>query len=269
MTAFVHHFSFEFRIGIRNRQLLFLMYMFPLAFYLFMGFLFAELDPLFSERLVPAMIILAILAGTLLGLPEVLVKAREDGIYRSYKINGVPSTSILVIPALTTMLHTAVVTLIIIVTAPLLFDAHLPNNWVNFAAVFVAAAFASAGLGVLIGVVSPNSRSTVLLTQLVFLPSMLLAGLMIPLSQLPETFQSISRLLPATHGMNAFNGLAMGVTADIEPWSSVVMLLVGGLFSFALASYLFSWDSQNSTRRGHPLLAILALVPYFAGILLI
>lgn len=269
MTALAHHFSFQFRIGIRNRQTLFLMYMFPLVFYLFMGFLFAEIDPLFGERLIPAMVIFAILAATLLGMPDSLVKAREDGIYRSYKINGVPSTSILVIPALTTMLHTAVVSLIIIVTAPLLFDAVLPNDWVNFAAVFVAVAFASAGLGVLIGVIAPNSRSTVLLSQLVFLPSMLLAGLTIPLSQLPEAFLSVSRLLPAMHGMNAFDGLAMGVATDLEPWSSVVVLLAGALFSFALASYLFSWDSQNSTRRGHPLLAILAMVPYFAGILLI
>jgi ABC-2 type transport system permease protein len=233
-----------------------------------MGFLFAELDPSFGERLIPALVIFAILAATLLGMPDSLVKAREDGIYRSYKINGVPSTSILAIPALTTMLHTAVVSLIITVTAPLLFDAHMPNDWINFAAVFVAVAFASAGLGLLIGVVAPNSRSTVLLSQLVFLPSMLLAGLTIPLSQLPEAFLSISRLLPSTHGMNAFNELAMGNAADFEPWGSVAVLIVGGLLSFALASYLFSWDSQNSTRRGHPALAILALVPYLAAILL-
>jgi ABC-2 type transport system permease protein len=144
----------------------------------------------------------------------------------------------------------------------------MPNDWINFAAVFVAVAFASAGLGLLIGVVAPNSRSTVLLSQLVFLPSMLLAGLTIPLSQLPEAFLSISRLLPSTHGMNAFNELAMGNAADFEPWGSVAVLIVGGLLSFALASYLFSWDSQNSTRRGHPALAILALVPYLAAILL-
>ncbi len=269
MTAFAHHLSFELRIGIRNRQLLFLMYLFPMVFYLFMGFLMVEINPFFGEILVPAMIIFALLAATLLGLPETLVRAREMGIYRSYKINGVPSTSILAVPALTTMLHTAVVSLIIVVTAPLLFDSGLPNNWVNFTVVFVAMAFASSGLGVLIGVASPNSRATMFISQLVFIPSMLLSGLMLPLSQLPEAFLPIAKMLPATHGMNAFSGLAMGMTADFEPWASVVVLLVGGLFSFALASYLFSWDSQNSTRRGHPLLAILALVPYFAGILLI
>jgi len=41
-----------------------------------------------------------------------------------------------------------------------------------------------------------------------------------------------------------------------------------GIFSVFLATYLFSWDSQNSTRRGHPVLALLVLVPLIAGILL-
>ncbi len=107
------------------------------------------------------------------------------------------------------------------------------------------------------------------LSQLIFIPSMLLAGLMLPLSQLPEVFLAISKALPATHGMIALNGLAMGAAVDIDPWGSVIVLLVGGLVSFGLASFLFSWDSQNTTRRGHPLLALMALVPYIAAIFLI
>jgi hypothetical protein len=31
---------------------------------------------------------------------------------------------------------------------------------------------------------------------------------------------------------------------------------------------LFSWDSQNQTRRASPLLALLAIVPFIAGIIL-
>jgi hypothetical protein len=35
-----------------------------------------------------------------------------------------------------------------------------------------------------------------------------------------------------------------------------------------LAIYLFSWDSRNTTRRGHPVLALLFLLPYVIGMLL-
>lgn len=268
MNAFIHHFSFEFRTGIRNKTLLLMNYLFPLGFYLMMGFVMAEINPPFREVIIPAMVVFGVLAATLLGIPDPLVNARENGVFRSYKINGIPSTSILLIPALTTMLHLVIVTVIITLTALLLFQAPLPVNWLNFILVFLALAAACAGLSVLIGVVSPSSRMTVLWSQLIFVPSMLLGGLMLPYSLLPEIAGKFAQLLPATQAMNAFNGLAMGKAADFAPWGSVVALLACGLLAFGLAVYLFSWDSRNTARRGHPLLALLALLPFLVGIFL-
>jgi ABC-2 type transport system permease protein len=269
MSAFVHHFSFEFRTGIRNKTLLLMNYLFPLGFYLMIGFVMPTINPLFLESMIPAMVVFAILAATLLGIPDPLVNARETGIFRSYKINGVPASSILMIPILTTVLHLVLVTVLVTATAPLLFDAPLPENWLNYVMVFVAMAIACAGLGVLIGVISSSTRMTVLWSQLVFIPSMLLGGLMIPYNMLPEAVGKISQLLPATQAMNAFSGLAMGKVADFAPWGSVILMLVGGLLAFALAILLFSWDSHNTAKHRHPLLGVLALVPYAAGIVLL
>lgn len=68
--------------------------------------------------------------------------------------------------------------------------------------------FACTGIGVLTGVISTNSRVVLLWSQLIFLPSMLIGGLMIPHSVLPDTLAKITFLLPATHAMEAFKGLA-------------------------------------------------------------
>ncbi len=267
MSAFTTHFSFEFKTGIRNKNLLLMNYLFPLGFYLMMGFIMPEINPFFREVMIPAMVTFAILAATLLGLPDPLVNARETGIFRSYKINGVPASSILLIPGLTTGLHLAIVTLIITFTAPMLFDAAMPANGLYFFIITAALALACSGLGILIGVVSPSTRMTVLFSQIIFVPSMLLGGLMMPFSMLPEAAQAIAKLLPATHAMNAFNAVAMGATADFNPWISIVTLAVSGLIAFVMALYLFSWDSKNSSRRRHPALALLTLIPYVVSIL--
>lgn len=266
MNAFVNHFSFEFRSGIRNKQLLLMNYLFPLGFYLMMGFIMPAINPPFLQNLIPAMVVFGILAATMLGLPDPLVNARENGVFRNYKINGIPSTSILAIPAMTTMLHLVLVAAIITLTAPLLFKAPLPQNWFAFILIFAAMAFACAGLGVLIGVVSSNSRMAVLWSQVIFVPSMLLGGLMIPNNLLPDVAGKFAQLLPATQAMNAFNGLAMGNAADFSPWGSVAVLFSSGILAFALSSYLFSWDNRNSTRRGNPALAFLVLLPALIGI---
>ena len=269
MTAFLNHFAFEFRTGIRNKQLLLMNYLFPLGFFLMMGFVMAGVNPLFLESMTPAMAVFAVLAATLLGIPEPLVNARESGILRSYKINGIPSISILTIPALTTMLHLVIVTAIITAVGPLLFDAPAPVNWLNYVLVFAALAFAMSGISILIGVVSPSSRMTILYSQLLFIPSILLSGMMFPYNMLPNIARKIAQILPATQAMNAFNGLAMGGVADFSPWGSVIALLASGLMAFGLAVYLFSWDSRNTARRGHPLLALLVLLPYAIGLLFV
>ena len=104
---------------------------------------------------------------------------------------------------------------------------------------------------------------------MIFLPSMLLGGMMIPWAQLPPLAGKVALLLPATHAMNAFKGLAMGGTADFDPWLSIATLATSGALGFALAVYLFSWDRHSMKRRGPPILALLALIPYAASIVLL
>jgi ABC-2 type transport system permease protein len=205
------------------------------------------------------------MGGALLGMPSSLVTARDAGIFRTYKINGVPALSILLVPVLTSMLHSLLVTVVIALTAPVLFDGAAPANWPGFLLVFLASAFAFAGIGTLIGVVSSDARLTVLYSQLVFLPSMILGGLMLPASLLPPGLARLSLLLPTTYAMDAFSGLAMEAGGS-QPWLSLVILAAGGLLALGMSVLLFSWDSKNATRRAHPALAVVAWVPYLAGL---
>ena len=267
MNAFASHFSFEFRTGIRDKTLLLMNYLFPIGIYILLGLLMAELNPFFIETMIPAFIIIAIMSGTVLSLPNPLVAAREAGIFRSYKINGIPAVSILTIPAITTIAHMVVVAVVITATAPLFFNAPTPVGWPGFILFFLLTAFAHAGLGMLISVISSSSRSVVLWSQLIFLPSMMIGGLMIPYDMLPGALGKIALLLPATYAMNVFQGFAQNQVTAIAPLWSIIILLAGGILSFSLANYLFCWDSRNKARRGHPALALLALLPYILGVI--
>ncbi|HWR66597.1 MAG TPA: ABC transporter permease [Bellilinea sp.] len=267
MNAFSQHFSFEFRTGIRNKTLLLMNYLFPLGFFAMMGAIMPSVNPLFLQDLLPAMVVFAVLSATFLGIPDPLVNGRENGVFRSYRINGIPSFSILIIPVLTTLLHLAIVTAIITLGSGLVFKAPLPVNWPNFVLVFLVLALNCAAFAVLIGVVSPTSRATVLWSQLLFVPSMLLGGLMLPHSMLPEAALKFAQLLPASHAMNAFIGLVMGRESAFSAWGSVGVLAASAVIAFSLAIFLFSWDSRNAKRRGHPLLALLVFVPAVIGIL--
>ncbi len=266
MTAFWSHFAFEFKTGLRNATMLMMNYLFPLGFYALIGLVMTQINPLFKETMVPAMLVFVPMASALLGLPSPMVQEREAGIYRTYKINGVPALSILVIPILTTILHALIASAIIVATAAPLFGAALPVNWASFVLVTLLTVVTFAAVGALIGVVSADSRATVLWSQLIFLPSMLIGGLMLPLSLLPKTVLLFSGLLPSARAMEAFVGLAYGNETQLNPAISVGVMLATAVLAFGLAVYLFDWDRANQARRGHPLMALLVLLPAVVGL---
>lgn len=261
MTALVHHFAFEFKTGLRNSTLLLMNYLFPLGFYAMMGLVMVQINPMFAETMIPAMVIFSGLVSTLLGMPGPLVEAREAGIFRSFKINGVPAVAILLMPALTTVFHVLIVGAIIAATGAPLFGGTAPTRWIPFAAVTLVTVLSSAGLGSLISVIARDSRAVVLVSQLIFLPSMLIGGLMIPMDVLPASVRPFALLLPASHAMQAYLGFAYEQATVLAPWIAVLVLAISGLIGFGLAIYLFNWDSKNEAQRGHPALALLALVP--------
>ena len=268
MTAFATHFAFEFKTGLRNPIQLFINYLFPLGFYAMMGAVMTQINPGFKETMAPAMVVFTIMAGTILGLPNPLVDSREAGIYRSFKINGVPALSILAIPVLTTIFHVLIASTIVALTATPFFKGTAPLHWGAFALVALITAFTCGAIGALIGVISANTQATVLWSQLIFLPSMLIGGLMLPTSLLPEAVRPFAALLPTTHAMQAFLGFAYDQSTTLNPAVSLGVLLTGGLLAFGLAIYLFNWDSKNQARRGHPLMALLALAPFVISIFL-
>ena len=267
MRAFATHFAFEFKTGLRNSNQLMINYLFPAGFYAIMGLVMTKINPLFADTMVPSMAVFAIVASTIVGMPGPLVEAREAGIYRSYKINGVPAISILVIPALTTIFHALIAATLIALSAPLLFGGRAPVDWAALALVIVAAAMSCGGIGALISVIAKDTRATVLWSQLIFLPSMLIGGMMIPADLLPPSIAPISLLLPTTHAMQAAIGLAFHEETILPAALSLAVLIASSLVSFALATYLFNWDTRNATRRGHPLMALLAWVPFALTIL--
>jgi ABC-2 type transport system permease protein len=264
VTALAHHFAFEFKAGLRNATVMMMNYLFPLGFYALMGVVMTRINPLFAETMLPAMVIFAVLASALLGLPGPLVEAREAGIYRTYKINGVPAGSILGVPTMATLIHALIAGAIITATAGL-FGADLPVRWGAFLAIALLTLVTFGALGALIGVVATDSRATVLWSQLVFLPSMLLGGLMMPLSLLPPSMLPISALLPPAQAMQAFLGLAYGRETVLDPTIAVLVLAATAVVAAGLAIYLFDWDSANRSRRGHPAWALLVFVPAVAG----
>lgn len=262
MSGLAAHIALEFRTGVRDRTLLLMTYLFPLGFYAFLGVFMTEMNPAFADVMIPGMAVFAMLAAAMFGLPSPLIAARSGGVLRSYRINGVPSGAVFGVPVATTVAHLMVVGSLVALSAPVVFDAPPVGDPVAFAVVMAVAALAHVALGALVGVVSGNERIAVLWSQLVFLPSVLMGGIIVPLEQIPALFQPLALLLPANHAVQAFRGLAFGSATTIPPWLALGTLTVGAIAALVVTRLCYAWDDHGAGRRLHPAAAVLAVVPY-------
>jgi ABC-2 type transport system permease protein len=264
MTAFTHHLSYDFKTGIRDRSKLLMFYLFPLVFFFVVGAFMVQINPGFRQTMLPGMMIFAYMSSVLLSLPSALVEARESGVFRSYRINGVPSASILATPVIGAFVHMIVVSVVISFAGARLFGGAVPASVPGFIAAALMAFLTYAAIGLLIGVAAGNSNVSILVSQLLYIPSILLGGIMVPTSLMPNAFRRIGLLLPAAHSMRVFNGLAFG---GPFPSASFAVLCASIIMNLLLAELLFEWDSRATQPCPKAWAALIAALPFVASAL--
>ncbi|AEV28131.1 ABC-2 type transporter [Sphaerochaeta pleomorpha str. Grapes] len=262
MSAYSYHLMYDIRTGLRDKSLMLMNYLFPLGFLLLAGLFMTQVNPFFKDIMIPGMILFGIMSSTLLNLSSIQIQARETGIFRSYRVNGVKLWSLVSIPILSSSIHSVLVSAIVTVLSLFLFDAAAPVNWWWFFVVLVTCAVCLSTIGMLIGIVSPSARAGILLAQMVFIPSVILGGLMVPAAMIPANLQFIVSLLPASHGIQAFNNLSMGSgNGKFEP---LVILLVSSVVNLVLCLALFQWEAGNHAGK-KKFFGLLALLPFLAS----
>ncbi len=252
------HLIYEIKAGVRDKSLLLMNYLFPLVFFFIISSIMGKLNPSFKDNTIYSMSIFAMLSSLLLSMPGTGVAQREAGVFRSFKINGVPPLSLLGIPVVALLIHLALITLIIGTIAIKFFGTAMPDSIPRFILAWVCSSMAIAALGSVIMVISPSNRASILLSQLIFLPSMLLGSLMMPIEALSGSLKTIAICLPTSQAMLLFTGKA--------GWeASAVILGAGALLGFTVAASLFEWDAKNPRPLRQKAFAIIAILPYAAA----
>lgn len=238
MKAFLNHVRIQLAMDFRNKGVLLTFYIIPVLFYLVMGAVFSSIQP-DNKTLGAAMTIFGVLMGAVLGLSLVLIQMRETGAIKSLRVNGVPGWSVLFSRFVSAFINLLIVSVIILYTAPALFGTGMPINYGAYFGTLLLLIFNCIALGILIGVAAKSQSMATMLGQVIFLPSILIGGIMFPATMLPESMQWIGRLFPATHAMQAFTGWSFGLETQIDPFASIIVIAAIGVGAFAAAVLLF------------------------------
>lgn len=200
MGAFLYGVSLQWKLDMRSKTLLITCYIVPLLFFAIMGGIFTSVMPEARYTLIQSMTVFGVTMGALIGPPPSLVEIYSSDIKKVYKANGVPLYLGLALTNISAYIHLFLMSIILYIAAPLVFDAEIPENpgmYFISLPIFIAVSLSIASI---IGLAVKDQAKTSMVSILVFLPSIMLSGIMFPIELLPKAFETIGKLFPATWG---------------------------------------------------------------------
>src|SRR5829696_5783734 len=242
MTAFLQQLRISLTLHYRNRMALIYSYLFPLIFLLAYWVLYRyENVPL--ARHMGELLTVSVLGGACFGLPTTMVSERERGVWRRYRLAPV-RTGALLASAIVARYVLLVLAGLLQVALAMLAGMPLPSHPLHLWVAFTFVAFALMGLGLVIATLADNVPAVQALGQCIFLPMLIIGGVAVQLSSLPEWAQHLSAFFPGRYAVEAMQVCVTGAGLGPVAFSVLALSLIAAA-GFLAGTRMFRWDAQQ------------------------
>jgi ABC-2 type transport system permease protein len=186
-------------------------------------------DTRFIDYFAPGVICFAIMMVTTMITIILFVNERRNGTLQRLLASPSSEVEIVVGYALAFSIIGICQSIVVLVTAILLFGITIVGNIIFALFVILLLAFGHQGLGILLSAGAKNELQAIQFIPLIIFPSVLLAGLFWPIESIPSYLQPLSYFIPLRYGIDAERAIMLRGWGLGEVWIDVVILI---LFAF-------------------------------------
>jgi imidazolonepropionase-like amidohydrolase/ABC-type multidrug transport system permease subunit len=261
MRAYIGLCKINLVLSFRDRSALLLNYLLPLSLF----FMFAEL--LHADRgtisyVVTMALAMGIFTNGLLGAGMHAARDREANILRRFKVTPISPAPLLVASLVTGFVTYVPVVVLVLGLAGAMYGMPAPSRPVSLFLLLSLGILAFRSLGLIVASVANSSQEANLISQVLFLPMLMLNGTSIPLAMLPPWLQAAAQFLPSSHltmGLQAILLRGEGLGGN---WTAFLALGLTTLVSLFLSFQLFRWEKEEKLRSAAKLWVPLVLSPF-------
>jgi len=245
MRAFPTQIRLGLTLAIRNRMALIYGFVFPVIFLIAFGVLYRHDEVPIALHL-GELLTVTILGGACFGLPTTLVSERERGVWRRYRLAPTPAW-LFIASILTTRFILILAAALLQIGLALALGMPFPAHPMSLLFAFVLTAAAFMGLGLIIAVLADNVPTVQALGQCIFLPMLIIGGVAVRLSALPEWALYLSAFFPGRYAVAALQSNVTGAGLASVGFDLVALALIG-IAALIAGLRLFRWDADARTR---------------------
>ena len=224
MKAMLYGIKVQLKIDIRSKTLLVTCYVVPLLFFAIMGGIFTSLMPEAKNTL--SMTVMGVSMGAFIGVPPSMVEVYGTDIKKMYIANGIPLCFGVITLVVSAFIHLMIMSMIIFTLAPIVFHSTIPSNIPLYFITLALFVIVSLAISCVLGLAVKNQAKLTMYSQVVFLPSIMLSGIMFSAELLPNFLESMGKLFPATWGYT----LLIQKNIDVSTFIPIVIILIISVF---------------------------------------
>ncbi len=191
------------------------------------------------DLIAPTLIALFVAMGTLATTAPMVVRERTKGILERISTTPIPPVLYILSKILAALAVTTVQVVVLILVGVFFFRIYIGGGVWALLFILFPVALSHIGMGILISTHAKTEREAVQAIPAILVPSIILSGIIIPISMLPSYIRPVAYLLPLTYCQDALIGVMVKGGALATYLSDIVALfafaavfLAGGVIAF-------------------------------------
>ena len=246
----LHQFGFDLRAFMRNGQSRFFTLALPVLFLVIFASVFGNntvkvaggrIDQ--TVFYVPGIMTLGIIAASFINLVISVVAQRETGVLKRRRATPVPASAIIAGRALTAVVASLAITVLLLAIGWLFFGVHVPGHTAPALVVSViVGTLAFCCMGFALASVIHDEDAAQPVTQAIMLPLYFISGVFLATAQLPRWLVDTGSVFPVRHLasalLTAYNPHTRGAGFAV---TDLLIVAAWGLAGLVVALRRFSW----------------------------
>lgn len=239
----------EFKLFYRNFMNVFFTIAFPLMLLFIFGEIFGnEASVTFNNRgtvdaSVPGYIIMIICVTGLMTMPITLSSYREKKILKFYKTTPIGVPKLIGTQFVVNIFMTVVSIILLLAAAEIVYDITFDGAiWQAIICVFISI-LSLFSMGFFITAISPNTKITTAVANILYFPMIFLSGATMPIEILPDSLKRVAAFIPTTYAVKLLNGVFRGDNF----WNykkEMLLLVLVFIAMIGLSIKFFKWESR-------------------------
>jgi ABC-2 type transport system permease protein len=247
MKAFSTLFKSEWKLSLRDMNMLIFAIGMPVVVIVILGFLYGSKPAFdgagytFLAQSFGAVSTIAVCAGGVMGLPMVVSDYRSKKILKRFQVTPTSPALLLAVQVAVYAVYAIVSLILVYAVAACFFGLRLNGSWLAFIGAYFLVMLSMFSIGILVGGIAPNPTAASVIACILYFPMLIFSGATLPYEVMPAALQKASDFMPLTQGVKLIKATSLGLPMEGVLLPVAVMILLAVICT-GISIRFFKWE---------------------------